>query len=581
MSETAISVAEVATEPETEISETDSTAPEFIDPLLDDSELFSLVSENANVLVTPSWLGVEIPLSAAMYQIVITRENVHAITAEVRRLLANRLEQDEETEEPREENQLDEEESETEEEEDEPEQESDPTGSKKEVQKKIIKTEISEDPPKPDETNPQRPVPVEPKNIKASKSPAGENQKSSAAKKSSVVEPKLDTPAELLQNKPQKPLQSEAKAIPDAPASSSSLGEASIGNIRVPKAPADTGTELKYSIQKPAQPVEADHQEPVFKPSPAEIKADSVTEVLPAPAEVRPIANQATEPATENADFKSAIEPGPIELAPMDNEPVIGVQGTAAELTVEKIEANEDELISSVPEYLKDSPVVFNEDQLILLEHSEPTDLAEVYEPDIAANVPAEDDTNNLLVTGSEFLTIQLAGVEGVGEKMFEPAEITPNHERAVQANLPIESIETALQQLSEFTKTNQPEASENLNPILDKISEVSAKVDENSEAETQEELEELFVRLFEESGVDYTPELVESLAAVTITRHLLNPAEEIEDKIEKDDMPHESGTHEIIKKLLAGISTIKKALAHAYVIGRSALLLYRFSFAV
>ena len=52
-----------------------------------DAELTDLVAENADVLVKPSWMDVELPLGAAMHHVPITRENVGMLAAEVRQLL--------------------------------------------------------------------------------------------------------------------------------------------------------------------------------------------------------------------------------------------------------------------------------------------------------------------------------------------------------------------------------------------------------------------------------------------------------------------------------------------------------------
>lgn len=65
-----------------------------------DTELTALVAQNADVLVRPSWMSVEVPLSAAMYNIIITRQNVDVLVAEIYRLLTTREEEVKEPEEP-------------------------------------------------------------------------------------------------------------------------------------------------------------------------------------------------------------------------------------------------------------------------------------------------------------------------------------------------------------------------------------------------------------------------------------------------------------------------------------------------
>src|SRR5207247_9449197 len=98
------------------------------------------------------------------------------------------------------------------------------------------------------------------------------------------------------------------------------------------------------------------------------------------------------------------------------------------------------------------------------------------------------------------------------------------------------------------------------------------------NEVEGQEELEELFTELLDKVGIDYAPELVESLARLTFKWHLADEIEKLKNEEEIDKAPVGSGTHEIIKKLLAGLSIIKKVISQAGAIGKSALQLYIFN---
>ena len=121
---------------------------------------------------------------------------------------------------------------------------------------------------------------------------------------------------------------------------------------------------------------------------------------------------------------------------------------------------------------------------------------------------------------------------------------------------------------------------------ILEKIVEVPQQLEIESaetiisETEVQIELEGLFTELFEAAGIDCTEELIQSLAYLTIAYDLADGIEKIK-QAKIDDMPKDRGTHEIIKKLLAAFSTIKKAIANAGAIGKSALRLYILSSAV
>jgi hypothetical protein len=71
----------------------------------------------------------------------------------------------------------------------------------------------------------------------------------------------------------------------------------------------------------------------------------------------------------------------------------------------------------------------------------------------------------------------------------------------------------------------------------------------------------------------DYTPKTIDSLARLIIGLNISKVIKPLNDE-EKDEAPHDTGTHEVISQLLLGISTIKKTLEHASAIGRSALLL-------
>ncbi len=80
--------------------------------------------------------------------------------------------------------------------------------------------------------------------------------------------------------------------------------------------------------------------------------------------------------------------------------------------------------------------------------------------------------------------------------------------------------------------------------------------------------------------GIDYAPELIESLACLTLKWHLVDEIGKLKDEEETGKTSAGIGTHKIIKKLLVGLSVIKKAMAHARAIGESALRLYTFNFA-
>ena len=167
-------------------------------------------------------------------------------------------------------------------------------------------------------------------------------------------------------------------------------------------------------------------------------------------------------------------------------------------------------------------------------------------------------------------------------ETIISPLEMVNVADLLTQVNLPIEEIESSLLQAAEVIESSQPEIVDAVNGILDKILALQAKLDNEGEveiieAEIQEKIEVLFTELFDWLGINYTPELIESLARLTIRRHLGEKMQSLKQEEETDEKTQGYGTHEIIKKLLSCLRKIKKTMANVYVIGKSILRLYRF----
>ena len=191
------------------------------------------------------------------------------------------------------------------------------------------------------------------------------------------------------------------------------------------------------------------------------------------------------------------------------------------------------------------------------------------------------------LDTTSDNLELEEASIFEVGSESnpFGQKETTLP-ERWLQTSVNIEEVEDVLTQLAEAINTHEAEETQKMNEILDKIIEVPVKLEANkdsiiTESEAQLELEELFTELLDMTDIDYTPELIESLAQLTLKWHLTDDIEKLSKKDEVDGLPAISVTHEIINKILIALSTIKKAITHASAIGKSALQLYHFNFAV
>jgi hypothetical protein len=171
------------------------------------------------------------------------------------------------------------------------------------------------------------------------------------------------------------------------------------------------------------------------------------------------------------------------------------------------------------------------------------------------------------------------------------------------ELTLPIETVGDAVSVLAEKIEALAADEFEAVQEILDDISYKAAEVHQATApdtalaetvldplaaeaevidpAEIKQELQELFVELFEAAGLDYTPELIEALAELSISgtlAEIINPEIESESKPE-DDTNLDRGTHEIIKQIQATISNLKRKMANAYRVGSSILALYKLEF--
>lgn len=145
---------------------------------------------------------------------------------------------------------------------------------------------------------------------------------------------------------------------------------------------------------------------------------------------------------------------------------------------------------------------------------------------------------------------------------------------------LPIEEVEVFLTDVAEVLNASESQLAEAAKEIVNKIVEVVTKLEVKEQAiesEVEEELKELFIELFEQLGINSTPELVESLTRFIVGRDLSEVAKKL---LDQEDGLQDVGTHEFIKQLLLSAGTLKKAMANAYVIGKSTLRLYRFKLA-
>lgn len=169
------------------------------------------------------------------------------------------------------------------------------------------------------------------------------------------------------------------------------------------------------------------------------------------------------------------------------------------------------------------------------------------------------------------------------------PLEFEPEFSRIETASelpAPIEDIEQVVLELSERIEELEPETSEVIHEILDAIvskAERSQNVIETptnhlaseivlTEEAIEKDLRELFTNLFDKLEMDYTPELLESFTKLALKVDVSEFVSSIESSSEKSI---DKGMHEAIKQLLTTISAMKRAILHAYQLGKSIMRLY------
>jgi hypothetical protein len=296
--------------------------------------------------------------------------------------------------------------------------------------------------------------------------------------------------------------------------------------------------------------------------------------------------NSEQEPITGRAQILSGQECESSALHAV-SEPA-GERAKPLEVDAEEVDVLEESAVLEVP------PASIDEQPLDLIDYlpeiDGPADFSEdavpigdfgviSFEPDepyVFAQAPVLAGEEYYLAPAEEVLVTRQNIEPGL------PELVITSQERIIPANLAIEETEHILRQLSEELALSQPEAAEAVIEILDKIMEVPAglKSDESeitTQDDAQAELEELFTELLDKMGIDYTPQLIESLARLSIDWQLDEQVQKL--KPEEPDRPSQgAGTHEIIRKLLAALGAIKKAIARASTIGQSALRLCAFS---
>lgn len=158
------------------------------------------------------------------------------------------------------------------------------------------------------------------------------------------------------------------------------------------------------------------------------------------------------------------------------------------------------------------------------------------------------------------------------------------------ELSLPVEAVEQTALLVAERVEELDDESAELVHQIfeeiIEKVDEVQSIVKKAAvESDTtlkveaiEEELKELFIQIFDQLEIEYTPELVEGFLVVALRDNL---SELIQTDDEEIIVIEKTGTHEIIRRILSGVSNIKKLISRAYLLGKSAIRLYDFEYSV
>lgn len=571
-----------------------------------DTELYNLVAQNAEVLVRCPWLQESvITLSEAItaYPSQLTRETLPLYMSLAYQLLANRVDEIKkpaEADESKEGELIEPEE---------PKQEND---TETEAQTLQAKPNIHVTDKQPEKA---------PEDTKVLELPVSQLQVTVESQESYVLAAEAEQVAEPVPGEPEQPIRGPTKTEGPTTVSSKSAARAEAIKTSANSSAGKTNTNsLRTTVVSPAKNTVSlrsatksvtskTAQELELIPASADIKLNETVVVIKTSieAKVPKPALEILEPAAEAdpvVELKAALDkpavdagqeieapvlleildevPAPklAELSTLELESVAATED-AVELSDEIIEASDVELAPPILEYepATEDRINFVEEELVTLDRLG-EDTQEFYELDISS-LPTWGTDVGIGETGEEQPTYYINDEP----KLSADLEST-GLEQLVQISLTIEEIEDTLIELSEYIEASESEMTERLNEILDKIIDVPTKLEahvgENIiiEEQAQEKLEELFTELLDETGIDYTPGLIESLAFLTLKWHLAGEIEKLKNEEETETVPKASGPHAIIKRLLVSLSNIKKSLVHAYAIGKSAVQLYNFNFA-
>lgn len=561
MSET-VSFETAISEEASPISETATNTPEYIDPDIDDSELYDLVNRNASEVVELG--GVKMTLSEAMIQIPITADNMPQVISLVYELLAkSRQEKQEETDEEKD-DKPEEMDKKTEEKDaghkseevtdriktDEPAGEK-PAQKMEPVQKEIEELTVRSQQLQPEILDDKKPIETKVINNENLVSPAPEVKTISEPEKSLTFEPPARDGREALEV--------IAQAVSEPAETPRSLG-----------ASADT-VEPEISLASETPAIESPPNIPIHE--------TSVNEPVKEPETAPPVFNEVeVEQPVLVVDSKAVADFEPEDISALEVEngfnteeilPIIDESETPKYEPMADIDQIETfdltgELSDSFEEEVR---IEHPEDVWLPVLPEEPIgSVTEMYE------LTADEEGVIALPVSDEADLSPLTGA--VDYEQSVPA----SYEKPVLISSTAGEIEETMINLAEYIDSSEPETAEMANDILEKIVEVTERFESDEydipQIEAHEEIEELFIELLDVIGVEYTPDLTESLARLALDWLPAAENESPEIQPAAGNTAQDSGTHEIIKKILIGLND-SQSVSQACSVGRSALRLY------
>jgi len=283
------------------------------------------------------------------------------------------------------------------------------------------------------------------------------------------------------------------------------------------------------------------------------------------------------EEISESAEVKNIVTPSKVEAHANKDK----VQTEVSNEADEAKQVTNYEVPQIIVEQPKPNDLEAVEIEEVTLPEVPSTDaLIETFEPELIAEVALETNTAEVEYENPEpeetIITSQFRDI-------FESSdqEDIINTEEITAADSEIAITKEVIDQMTERIQEVKQETAESAFEILDQIAELSAKLElsENEDtANEEEDLKELFIELLSELEIDYTEEMIEALILSKFRQHLVAETSALEDEEETDE---ETSAHAVAKKQVAILVTIKRAMMHAYAIGRSALRLYKLSFSV